>query len=243
MRPPSYAGVSLNSSLFLTTRFDDIASILPVGSQPLLLAPSTMRADDRLVGLVREQLPSARALVPRRMTRYRRVSIDTPGAKLGAIRLPEAILAPGMLVCVADLDRLPPSGPFALDLLARFVSPLDRIRLLASRERSGLVAEVNLARRFDRVILATTLRGERMWLATDDMVTGELTALALSESQLPANRERVNPWEDEVVQRATDFALGARYPGDIRAHVAAGANDRVMNDLLAALQLRIGIDF
>lgn len=206
------------------------------------LIPASLQADDALAQEVQARFPRSSVITPRASTRFRKATIDRPGTTLRSIRLPDALLRSESLICLVDLDRVSPSGPFVLDLMARFAAPFDRFRLIASRDRSSLVTEVNLARRFDRVIIARTIEGERILVSTTDMIAGELVALTLSEDRLPKDRALRSPWEDEIVQRATELELGVRFPGEIAIVCAEEDRLSLFSEAVAALHLRVGID-
>jgi hypothetical protein len=161
---------------------------------------------------------------------------------VGEFRLDRRVASAAHLVAAVDLDRVGSRGPFVLDLLARYVSPIDRARLLASRRRFEAVARVNLLRRFDWIVIRRRFAQGEVWIETGDAIAGELVCLALSEDLLPAGRAVAAPWEDDLVQRATELDLGVRYPGEIRIDVSNERALRHLEPVIAALHLRLGID-
>jgi hypothetical protein len=52
-----------------------------------------------------------------------------------------------------------------------------------------------------------------MWAR--DLVAAELAGLGLWLANLPKERERIGPWEDPVVQRATELDLGVKLPSEL----------------------------
>jgi hypothetical protein len=197
--------------------------------------------DDALAQVIRRQHPRSSVMVPRFALRYRPVALKQPSSTLQQVNLPVGLLDASRLVGVVDLDAVAQRGPFVLDLLARYVSPVDRLRILASRDRAVVVAEVNLARKLDLVVISCTLRGQRVFAATNDLIAGELVALALGEMVIGGERQWQTPWEDAVVQRATEMELGARFPGDITIASDDQATSPVVAATTAALHLRLGI--
>jgi hypothetical protein len=231
----------LKSTLTISTSLQDLVPEFPNGRVTIL--PSSLRAVDPLAGAIQALCPHSVVFVSRTSARSRRVAIAHPAALLRAVRLPEMIATAEHLICAVDLDEVATSGPFVLDLLARCVSPLDRARILASRQRAARVAEVNLAKRIDVVIMSRTVDNERVFVATSDLIAGELAALTMSENEPDAKSSLQTPWEDAVVQRATEFELGARYPGDMLIENRAGTSSSAAASITAAFHLRIGIDF
>lgn len=142
-------------------------------------------------------------------------------------------------VAVVDLDTARPGGPFVLDLPSHYCSPLRRARLLASPERGGRVVALHR----DVPVAAAVFRaGHGIWLGTTDMIAAELVALALVTWAEGPPGDRQTPWEDELVQRATEIDLGARVPTEIRVSVAPECHLRSIERLLTALHLRTGVD-
>jgi hypothetical protein len=146
------------------------------------------------------------------------------------------------LIAVTDVAAVAGRGPFVLDLVARYAHPLSRIRQVVDRDRAGRAAEVNLTARPDWSVLGVT--GPPAIVAvTNDLVAGELVALSLAEGLAGHGGEFASPWEDRVVQRATELELGARIPDDITLEVVATDNDTVeiMRETVENLRRRIGI--
>jgi hypothetical protein len=227
--------------LTISTKLEDLIAGLPPGHVTIL--PSSLHAGDPLAGEIHELSPHSIVYVPRYPVRTRRIVIPQSAASIRAVRLPEAIATAASLVCAVDLNEVATSGPFVLDVLARCVSPFDRARILASRDRAARVAEVNLAKRLDMVIMSRTVDNERVVVGTSDLIAGELAALTLSEELLAGTPSLQTPWEDAVVQRATELELGARYPGDIFIENRAATSSAALDSIIAAFHLRIGIDF
>jgi hypothetical protein len=167
--------------------------------------------------------------------------VDLPGGGR-TVRLDRELVDAKSVAIVINLDRVGTTGPFALDLLARYLSPIDRARLLVSPVKLDIVARLNLIRPVDRFMVARTMTSGMVWIETRDPIAAELVSLALSEDLLPESRARQSPWEDDLVQRATELELGARYPGDIRLNYEANDDHPHVKEAIAALHLRIGID-
>lgn len=198
---------------------------------PSLILPSSgIRADDAITRLFGE---SQRAV---RLPHWR-----GPFAP-GEIRLDTNVLSSSRLVAVVNLDLIGQRGPFVLDLLARYLSPMARAKLITLPNRIETIARINLTRRFDRIVITRKLLKGEVWIETNDPIAGELVCLALSEDLLPGGRSMTSPWEDELVQRATEHDLGARYPGDIRAELLPGYVRSDPDPVLMALHLRLAID-
>ena len=77
--------------------------------------------------------------------------------------------------------------------------------------------------------------------ATCDPVAAELFALALSEGVLGSDLAFTGPWEDPVVQRATELELGVVVPHQIELVIHGDPGDAWAT--LERIAGRIGVDF
>jgi hypothetical protein len=132
------------------------------------------------------------------------------------------VLLPARLVdaparwIVTDLAGAGGRGPYALDLLARYLAPSDRLRLLASRRRDiALPVDLHLGVPVAWHIVSQSMPGYALVAATADPIVAELVALALAEENLPANLSVEGVWEDRLIQRATELDLGIQIPDQI----------------------------
>ena len=125
------------------------------------------------------------------------------------------------------------------DLVARYLTPVDRLRVLGGSTRSA-TAEVTLARRPDFCLVARRIAGMHLLVVTEDVVAAELMTLALVDEDFLAEHRLTGPWEDDVVQRATELDLGVRLPQEIRVDVVGDMPEAVSGTLARVLS-RIGI--
>ncbi|HEV2067135.1 MAG TPA: hypothetical protein VGR08_09870 [Thermomicrobiales bacterium] len=204
--------------------------ILPAdGAAPVML-PSSLDGDDALVQALRQSMGSSgtassvvvpdsplrtamRAIAGGR-TAWRPVELIVPEGISDEVLLPAPVVAAGSLVYVTLVDSVARTGPFQLDLLSRFVHPRHHLRRLIDPDRAGRAAEVNLARIPDWCVVGCSVPLGFVGV-TRDVVAAELLALSLAERFFDRQAEFASPWEDRVVQRATELELGARIPGYI----------------------------
>lgn len=191
---------------------------------PLLL-PSTGNADDALVALLRNAL-IARGILPSEAAESNAWSVvigtgcwtdvDIPPPDLPRRRVKiSRQLADSDVWIVCDVDVVAETGPFVLDVVSRHLHPLDRLRQLADRERSARSVETNLAVRASGCIVAGHLATGYCVAVIRDLIAAELFALALSEHALGPTVSTTGPWEDPMVQRATEIELGVLVPHHI----------------------------
>jgi hypothetical protein len=195
---------------------------------PLVLLPSSGALEDRAA----RDVASLRALrglptriaVPSWRARFR------DGADSRVLAMPRI-----GIVDAAAIDR---QGPLVIDLPAMYMSPMKRTRLLTSRDRPRAV--IDTFRRWP--LAATVIRvADDLWLETRDPIVAELVAITARDLRWP-EPEGLTPWEDELVQVATEYDLGARVPREITCRLLGDvAGDHHMRFVMA-LHVRVGVD-
>lgn len=230
-------------------------------STPLLLSSSLTRKDALVRSLrrsLRTHAVSSSVVVPGppflmlsgmalRMvfgarSNWRAVRLPLPDKPDRDVVLPDRLLGPRPLLYITHIDTVARRGPFQLDLLSRYLHPRHRLRQVIDPDRAGLAAEINLLRRPAWCIIGSDgLPG--LVAVTRDIIAGELFALCMAERFFDRPGEFSSPWEDRVVQRATELELGARTPDDIQIEVVGGTRraGEAANAIVNQIQHRIGI--
>lgn len=147
----------------------------------------------------------------RRSRYWTDVDIDARAQRLRSVRMPSPLVGNQRLLAVNDLRGNAESRPtIALGLWAEFAHPVVRMGARLGGTTDGLVAEIALAVHPDRYVLIDSLRqlGLTYVFATTDIMCAELVPLALRAER--GRGRSVGPWEDRLVQAATDLDLGAR---------------------------------
>lgn len=239
-----------------------VAALLPsltahLGGTVAIL-PSSLEHRDPVAEAIRGQLPSEsepeivtpvsgsaarRAfLLPTVLGDWRDVPITVSGSSITSALLPKSVATARDRIIAVDVVEVARHGPFVLDVAARFVHPRQRLRLVADRSRSVLVAEVAAAMPITLAVVSLTLPEGTFLAATNDLIAAELVALALAERCIGAVRAFTGPWEDDVVQRATELELGVLMPSRIRL-VPAGecAREPWADALQEHVRRRLGI--
>jgi hypothetical protein len=238
------------------------ASLLPVLTGHFhgdtIILPSSMDARDPVADEVKRHLPDdaeGKVLVPVSGAAARRAFLsplvlgdwrDMP-IPIGSARL-ESALVPGQVssaahrVTAVDVVEVARHGPFVLDLVARYVHPRQRVRIVADKARSEIAAELASAVHMDLHVVALTLREGTFLAVTTDPIAAELVALALAERCIGATRAFTGPWEDEVVQRATELQLGVLLPSRIRLLPSGdAARSSWADEIIEHVRRRLGI--
>jgi hypothetical protein len=239
-----------------------IAALMPTltrhFSGSVIILPSSLEHDDPVAEAVGNQLPpksevsiatpmrggaARRAFfLPAGIGTWREVSILAAGASTESVLLPEPIANAAHRLIVVDVVEVARRGPFALDLAARYVHPRQRLRLVADHQRSSIVVEVTSVAMPTLSVVSFGMPGGALVAVTDDIIAAELVSLALAERCIGARRAFTGPWEDDVVQRATELELGVLMPGAIEMNTLGGAaHEPWAVELLEHLGRRLGL--
>lgn len=239
-RSPVIVARSLEAALAVTGAGGDAVAILP--STLDRVDPLAREVATRLGGGASVVTPSGLGGRLRGQVAWRTVDVRAiePSTDLDRVILPAGLADAAGAIVACDLDRVAARGPYVLDVAAAYVAPRTRLRLHASRERLHAVAEVDLAVRWRGAIVALTVGGERRFIGVADPIAGELVALALSEKVRADDRSLVGPWEDPIVQRATELHLGVLLPETIDL-IVEPESDPVGSAVAAHLALRLGV--
>lgn len=235
----------------LRTADHDLRSALP--DLPYAILPSTMNRRDRVAEELLAVLPGGtvmtpatgaearRALVtPLVFGRWRDVMITTSGGQPDSVLLPRELTMANTRVIACDVVEVARKGPFALDLPSRYLHPRHRMRLLMADDRAARAVEIAAALPPRESLIVLTLPLGTLMAVTADLIAAELIALALSEICLGTSGELNQPWEDAVVQRATELQIGATARSDIRLERHGSGRDSAWADQLTAhLQRRV----
>ncbi len=164
-------------------------------------------------------------VLPTGMGNWQQLPVTTAGTLLDAAILPRALVNARHRIVAVDVVEVARRGPFVLDVPARYAHPRQRLRFATDRARSELTAEVASVLPISLAVVSLILPEGTFLAATTDRIAAELVALALSERCIGATRSFTGPWEDAVVQRATELDLGVLLPSYIRL-VSSGSRMR-----------------
>ncbi len=227
------------------------------GNGEVLVLPSSLLRTDRLAQAVRQELrrggidthlvlpanPVA-ALIRRSPRgsgeRWAEVEIRTPDRPSVTVRLPARLTRDMSIWSVTDVDRVGGTGPYVLDLVARYLHPASRFRQIATPRRADAAVDLNLAVMPSRFVVGKTLGGRAVVGLTTDAIAAELFALALADEDLPPNRSVAGPWEDRVVQRATELELGIQIPRQLAIDIAGQPREGI-REAIGRVAGRIGV--
>lgn len=154
-------------------------------------------------------------------------------------QLPESLDASHRIVAVAQLLGDERKGALFLDVMARYLSLWHRAR--AFSKKTGPV-EVNLGRQPEFFLMTCRLGQRVLALASTDIVAAELFAIGILVHLSGTADEQAGPWEDAMVQRATELELGVRLPREVHLHVVPnGEITAAMATVIIDVARRLGI--
>lgn len=153
-----------------------------------------------------------------RRSKWKDVDVDARAPRLRTVRLPRLLVDSHAIIGASDLRRMGTARPLvALGLWAPLAAPIQRLGSLITGQREGLTAEIGLA--IVPVALVSlanlTASGPLIGIVSADPIATELMALAIWQTRLPSRFDLAGPWEDHLVQRATELGLGATQPSQL----------------------------
>lgn len=227
-------------------------------SGSVAILPSSMDVKDPFAALVTGALPedtrpftavpvsgaaARRAFVtPNVIGRWLDRPVRANDSSIASVTWPQDVVQADHRVIVTDVVEVARHGPFVIDLPARYIHPRQRMKLLASGQREQLAAEVADAFQMDMMAVYMSHREGVVLAVTTDPIAAELVALAMSELCTGAPRSFTGPWEDPVVQRATELEMGVLLPNRIRL-ILDGPNraDHWAQRVVNHVHLRLGL--
>lgn len=221
----------------------------------ITILPSSLRRNDRAAMELREHLRqqgrSTHLRVPggpipsllgRTAGGWTRVPLpDSSGMTGVTISLPTQLMEAGEVWSMVDIDAISGRGPYVLDLLGRHAGTPTRVRLLGSRHRAELAISILQARPLQRHVIVRHFPSFELLATTADPIAAELLALALVDEDITRDHQVAGPWEDELVQRATERDLGSRLPDEITVDIV-GLRGALIDAALGRILGRIGVD-
>lgn len=159
-----------------------------------------------------------RGLAPR-PGEWIRIDVSSRGERLDRIVLARSLFDSEMLFGYSNLDRPLRTGEppvAAIGLWRSFARSWERLGARLGEEGAALAADIALGVVVRRYYIASTLRDMTILLAAADPIVAEIAGRALLRlRQDRANDMMVAPWEEPLVQRATELRLGVRTPEEI----------------------------
>lgn len=220
----------------------------------ITILPSSLRRNDLAVNELREHLrqqghathlrlpaPALPSLFGRKSDAWTQVTLPHPAESPGrSIALPTNLVQANDVWSVVDIDAISGRGPYVLDLPARFTDTPTRVRLLGSSRRAELAIAIFQTRPIHRHLIVRHFASFEFVATTTDPIAAELLALSLVDEDLTRDHQVAGPWEDDLVQRATERELGVRLPDEITVEVV-GKRGPDIEATLSRVLGRIGI--
>jgi len=179
------------------------------------------------------------------------VNLDANAPRLREVRLPRQIAHASSVLSVVDARSSGMDRPdFGIALWSHLVPPRLLLGARITGRREGLTAEIALARPPDRIVCI-----DQMWqtgpialVSSSDLIAAEVIALALRDVRTARAGDLGGPWEDELVQRATEIGLGCTGPsslkirGEIAESISGDVRARAVDQIqVAAASAGVGL--
>lgn len=183
----------------------------------------------------------------RRKSSVTRVDVRLRAERITSVWLPDPIVEAKTLVAVNDVRHDQAERPtLAIGLWSRFAGLWERVGARLAKPEEGLAAEIALAVRPTLILLVDSWRGQPVVIATPDQIAAELAGLALRQARRAGEDDQIGPWQDPLVQRATELDLGVRTPEQLalRLEVVDPANlpdENLVTEWLRQLADLIGV--
>lgn len=201
-------------------------------SGSVAILPSSLDPKDPFADMVSKSLPEVTSpftaipvsgaaarrafITPTVLGSWLDMPIQLRDSAITTIAWPNDLAQANHRIAVTDVVEIARKGPFLLDLAARYMHPRQRMRLLSSGDRESQAAEVASGLPIDLFVIYLAQREGMVMAITTDIIAAELTAIAMSELCVGAPRSFAGPWEDPVVQRATELQMGVLLPDHLK---------------------------
>jgi hypothetical protein len=168
------------------------------------------------------------------------VDVRDRAPRLQDVWLPAALVDASLVIAVNDLRRSPGTRPvIALSLWAEFAHPRQRIGARLSGNDDGLALEITFAMANARYILLSSWEGRTIAVCSNDPTAAELIGLGIRWLASRSVPRPPKPWEDSLVQRATELGIGVGHPGAITMTLDSVPNTQDEDESLLRLGARL----
>ncbi len=210
------AGTSLDDALAQFGQLGDCIGCSTAVAAPPWTSDATIQQVLKIFSPLAEHGPiirprSAATGLLRRSKYWTDVDIDADAQRLRTVKMPVDLVGAQRLFAIVDLrGTTDPRPTVAIELWSLFAHPIVRAGALVAGARDGLTAEIALAVHPDRYILLERDRpnGLTFVIETADPIAADLIVLAMRQGR--ARIRGSGPWEDPLVQAATELDLGVR---------------------------------
>jgi hypothetical protein len=188
-----------------------------------------------------------RIAVPERLSTVILRRVARRGGRASSSTLPAEVVGAATLVAANDLRGETATRPtIVIGMWSRFAGARRRIGVRISTPEQGLAAEIALTVRPTVILLADVWHGRPLVVATSDQIAAELVGLAIRQAMGDGDDE-LGPWQDPLVQRATELDLGVRIPAEIaiRASSVETGSLTAIDDFpqfVAGVAARLGVN-
>ena len=127
-----------------------------------------------------------------------------------------------------------------MSVLVDFVAPRQRLAVRLSPKHLGSIAEIALTVDPSLVLMVGQLGASPLVVMTTDIVAAELVWLAIANNAAIDQLAEIGPWEDPVIQRATELGSRLRLPFQFRFEIVCNPSDQRLDETLERLVAELG---
>ncbi len=127
-----------------------------------------------------------------------------------------------------------------MSVLVDFVAPRQRLAVRLSPKHLGSIAEIALTVDPSLVLMVGQLGASPLVVMTTDIVAAELVWLAIAKDAEIDQLAEIGPWEDPVIQRATELGSRLRLPFQFRFEIICKPADQRLDETLERLVAQLG---
>jgi len=170
-----------------------------------------------------------------------------PDSLIPRATLPSRLVDSDNLVLLNDLrDEQELRPVIALGVWKRYLHPKQRLLVELASHRTPVDAEIAAVIRPAATVLAASGNSYALLTFTTDPLAAELIGLAIHWATSFSEAETTGPWEDAIVQRATELGSEIRLPRDLslewrRAEEPAEPDPELFANLARRVEQRLGI--
>ena len=229
----------IEGDVLIATAEPDARGMGRAGARAVAEVVAERRGRPRLV--VPKRPPRGALSLLRGRDRWVEVDVSAAGGRVERVPVRRGVMEAAALIGVGSIGTPEKTHPLAIGLWSRFVHPKLAIAARLGGDRAPLAADLAIPFRPRLLVLTGAWRSLPVVVATPDLIAAELAGLAIRHGATTDPADRPRPWEDPLIQRATELGLGVLHPSslDVRLVWTAGTESP---DLAALAQLEDMID-
>ena len=166
--------------------------------------------------------------------------------RIASVQVLRSVATAVCLVGAVDIDAHRGRGGLAIGLWMRVIHPTRGIPARLALPRLTIAADLAMAVAPRLMVLTGRIGNLSVAVATPDLIVAELFGLALRAAQHRDGSTTIGPWQQPLVQRATELHLGVTIPDQIHLlPMWSGPStldlEMAFTDLIQSVRDRLGL--